>query len=166
MRTLIFAVLMLVALPMARVDSAMTVDLHPFTRGSWKTLRDMHQGEPIIVHFWGISCGPCLAELPEWAAFKNKRPDLNLVLVDANPFPDDPDSVIEALIKDRLEFAENWIFTDSFEEKLRYEVDPHWHGEMPYTVLIGRDGSVSNFLGLANFAKLRDWLDVQKIRAQ
>ena len=35
--------------------------------GSWQALRQAHDGRPTIMHFWGLTCGPCLVELPEWA---------------------------------------------------------------------------------------------------
>lgn len=162
MKRWMLAALLLVALPVASAGWAMNADLHPFSRGSWKTLRKMHEGQATIVHFWGISCGPCMAELKKWAALAARRPGRNLVMVDADPIPDDPDSVARTLSRYRLAAVENWIFTDPFQEKLRYEVDPHWGGEMPYTVLIARDGATSSITGLVDFSKLDAWLDTQK----
>ena len=37
-----------------------------------------------------------------------------------------------------LATAENWTFGDGFIERLRYEIDPRWQGEIPRTVLIAR----------------------------
>ncbi len=161
MRRWIVLALLLLAPPAGLAQPAASVDLHPFVRGSWQALRTLHKGQATIVHFWGITCGPCLAELPEWAAFVHARPDLNLVLVDADPVPDASSAVADTITNDHLAAVENWIFADAFEEKLRYQIDPHWHGEMPYTVLIARDGSVSSFIGEADFAGLRRWLDAQ-----
>jgi len=83
------------------------------------------------------------------------------VLIDSSPFGDDPAQVRGALQKDSLLNVENWLFADSFEEKLRYEIDPHWHGEMPYTLMIGRDGKTATVTGLMNFTQLNGWLDKQ-----
>lgn len=136
--------------------------LKPFVRGSWKTLRQAHTGQPMVVHFWGLTCGPCLTELPNWTAHLKKRPDLNLVLVDASPFGDEAGEVRAALTKAGLTKQENWLFADSFEERLRFEIDPKWRGEMPYTLLIGRDGKVEPVTGIMNFGKLDTWLEKQK----
>lgn len=140
------------------LSSAMAAGLHPFVRGSWVQLLKAHKGEPIVVHFWGLTCGPCLAELPAWNAFRKSHPNLKLVLVDSSPFGDDPAQTEAALKKSGLENVENWIFADSFEEKLRYEIDPHWHGEMPYTLLIGSDGKPKPIIGVMNFKDLNGWL--------
>ena len=34
--------------------------------------------------------------------------------------------------------AENWLFSDGFVERLRFEIDPAWQGEIPRTLLIAR----------------------------
>jgi hypothetical protein len=133
--------------------------LHPFGRGSWKQLTQAHAGQSIVVHFWGLTCGPCLEELPGWTAQLKKRPDLKLVLVDSSPFGDEPGEVKAALTKAGLAKQENWLFADSFEERLRFEIDPKWRGEMPYTLLIGRDGKIEKVTGLMDFKKLDAWLD-------
>jgi thiol-disulfide isomerase/thioredoxin len=151
-----------VALLMLSGSAAIAADLHPFVRGSWKTLRQAHAGKPIVVHFWGLTCGPCLAELPNWTAALKKRADLKLILVDASPFGDEPGEVTAALKKAGLDSQENWLFADSFEERLRFEIDPRWRGEMPYTLLIGRDGKVTGMTGIMDFKKLDAWLDRQK----
>lgn len=159
MRRWLLAALVLMLFPAGTVDSATSADLRPFIRGSWQQLRKLHAGEPIVAHFWGLTCGPCLAELPDWAKEAKARADLHLVLIDADPFGDDPASAWKALAQSGLAKEENWIFADSFGERLRYEIDPHWHGEMPYTLLIGRDGTVTPVTGLMDFARLKTWLD-------
>ena len=154
----------LAALALALLPASVHADdgaLHPFTRGSWKTLTQAHAGQPMVVHFWGLTCGPCLEELPNWTAELKKRPDLKLVLVDSSPFGDEPAEVKTALAKAGLTKQENWLFADSFEERLRFEIDPKWRGEMPYTLLIGRDGKTDKVSGLMDFKKLNAWLDKQ-----
>ena len=135
--------------------------LHPITRGSWKTLTAAHTGQPMVVHFWGLTCGPCLEELPNWTAELKKRPDLKLVLVDSSPFGDEPADVKTALTKAGLAHQENWLIADSFEERLRFEIDSKWRGEMPFTLMIGRDGKIDKVSGLMDFKKLDGWLNAQ-----
>ena len=56
-----------------------------------------------------------------------------------------------------LASAENWAFGDTFTERLRYEVDPKWQGDIPRTVLIGKDGSARTIEGSAAPADLEKW---------
>jgi hypothetical protein len=61
-----------------------------------------------------------------------------------------------------LSGAENWIFADDFVERLRFEIDPRWHGEIPTTLLITGDGKTTTIEGAADPAQVRAWLDAQK----
>ena len=152
--------IVLIALPSATIGAA--EDVHPFGRGSWQQIRRAHAGEPLVVHFWGVTCGPCRAEMPQWGRFLNEREDLRLVTVDADLVPNAPTAVEAMLAESGLSArAENWMFSDDFVERLRYEIDPHWQGEIPRTVLIAADGTTTALEGVADFAEIRAWLDAQ-----
>ena len=129
----------------------------PLARGGWSALLDVHHGHPTIVHFWGVTCGPCLAELPDWGKFAAQRPDINLVMVDADPAAVAPPDIAAVLDKAGLGKVESWRFADSFTERLEFEIDPQWHGELPYTLLIKSDGAVEPILGATDFAALQRW---------
>ena len=137
------------------------VKLQPFGRGAWQALRQAHAGQPTVVHFWGLTCGPCLAELPAWGKLARERPDANLVTIAADPAPSKPASLLGALSQAGLSATENWMF-DGFSQRLRYEVDPAWQGELPMTVLIDANGAMQATVGLADLAEVRNWLDVQQ----
>jgi thiol-disulfide isomerase/thioredoxin len=152
-------VLLLIALPAAAPVAA--DEPQPFERGSWQSLRLAHAGRPMVVHLWGLTCGPCLVELPRWGELRRERPDLDLVLIAADPVPEEPARAAATLAKAGLGRVESWMFADRFAERLRYEVDPQWHGELPRTMLIDRTGAVTVLPGIADLARVRGWLDRQ-----
>jgi thiol-disulfide isomerase/thioredoxin len=133
----------------------------PFERGSWARLRETHAGKPTVIHFWGLTCGPCLVELPQWGRFAAERPDLRLVLVAADPLPQDPERLHATLDRAGLGQVESWSFTDRFYERLRYEIDPSWAGELPRTVMIDRAGKTTILPGVADLGEVRAWLESQ-----
>lgn len=133
----------------------------PFERGSWRKLAAAHAGRPTVIHFWGLTCGPCILELPKWGKLLAERPDLPLVLVAADPLPQPPDQVNGMLQRAGLDKAESWAFADRFYERLRYEIDPAWSGELPRTLLIAADGTSTVLPGVADLSKVRAWLDTQ-----
>jgi thiol-disulfide isomerase/thioredoxin len=147
---------LLLALPAAAAD------LHPFTRGSWQELRAGHAGKVTVVHLWGLSCAPCLAELPRWGELRRERPDLDLVLLAADPLADDQPRIAATLAKAGLSGTESWGFADAFAARLRFEIDPRWRGELPRTLLIAADGTTTTLSGVADLAAVRQWLDAQK----
>jgi thiol-disulfide isomerase/thioredoxin len=147
---------------LAVAGSAKEGEVRPFKRGSWQEIRQAHAGQPTVVHFWGLTCGPCRVEMPQWGKLLQEQPDLNLVVIDADLIPNQVEDASEMLAKTGLTGAENWIFDDPFTERLRFEIDPRWQGEIPRTMLIARDGKIISIEGVADMARVRAWLDEQK----
>jgi hypothetical protein len=99
--------------------------------------------------------------MPAWGKLLQERPDLHLVVIDADLVPNEPNAVATMLAQSGLTAAENWTFDDEFVERLRYEIDPKWQGDIPRTLLLARDGSTSVIEGVADQATVRAWLDEQ-----
>jgi hypothetical protein len=100
--------------------------------------------------------------MPKWGRLLQERPDLKLIAIDADLIPNEASLVSEMLAKTGLASAENWMFADDFVERLRFEINPRWRGEIPMTLLIARDGKVTTIEGMADPAQVRAWLDTQK----
>lgn len=137
------------------------LEIRPFERGSWQTIRQAHAGRPTLVHFWGVTCGPCKVELPELGRFAKAHPGVDVVMIDADLVPNTPAAVQAMVSQAGLAATENWAFGDTFTERLRYEVDPKWQGDIPRTVLIGKDGSAKTIEGSAKPADLEKWAKEQ-----
>jgi hypothetical protein len=90
-----------------------------------------------------------------------ERHDLNLVVINADLVPNEPTAVSMMLAETGLAAAENWTFSDSFLDRLRYEIDPQWQGEIPRTLLIASDGAMTVIEGVADLEAVRAWLDGQ-----
>jgi thiol-disulfide isomerase/thioredoxin len=133
-----------------------------FTAASWQALRRAQADEPLIVHFWGLTCGPCLAELPQWGAFAARHRNARIVLVNWDRRAQAPARIAATLAKAGLGRAESWALGEGYEEKLRFGVDRDWMGELPRTELLARDGSVTAFSGAADFVRLAAWLAAQR----
>jgi thiol-disulfide isomerase/thioredoxin len=153
--------LLIAAIPLGWNGSAAADELHAFWRGSWAEIRKAHAGRPTVVHFWGVTCGPCRVEMPVWGRLLQERPDLDLVVINADLVPNEPGAVRAMLAQTGLARAENWTFADGFVERLRYEIDPRWQGDIPRTLLLAPDGSITVIEGVADPADIRVWLDGQ-----
>jgi len=140
-------------------DAALQV--RPFERGSWQAIRQAHAGRPTLVHFWGVTCGPCKVELPQLGKFARSHPGVDVVMIDADLVPNTPAAVRDMVSQAGLASAENWAFGDTFAERLRYEIDPRWQGDIPRTMLIGKDGMARTIEGTASPADLEKWAQGQ-----
>jgi thiol-disulfide isomerase/thioredoxin len=136
--------------------------VRPFDSGSWQEITGAHKGQPVIVHFWGFSCGNCMVELKDWGQFASEHPGTTIVLVNWDHHAAEPDRIAASLAKAGLGGVQSLALSNGFEEKLRFAVDPNWMGELPYTRLIASDGSATAFSGSADFEKLKNWLAKNK----
>jgi thiol-disulfide isomerase/thioredoxin len=160
-RCLLAAILLVASLAAAPAETSS--ELKPFVRGSWQDVLRSHVGRPTLVHFWGVTCGPCKVELPLLGKFMKDHSELAVVMISADLVPNLPGAARAMLEKAGLGSAENWIFDDGFVERLRFEIDPTWQGEIPRTLLIAKDGTVTTIEGTAEIPDLEKWLAQQKV---
>lgn len=153
MTRLIVALLLVLAAP------AWAGDTKPFGRGSWEALRAAHAGRPLIVHLWSLTCAPCLVELPNWRTMAGGA---DLVLVSTDPVEQAP-RLSATLARAGLGEVESWAFADPFTDRLRFEIDRRWRGELPRTVLIAADGSVEAITGVVDADVVAVWLKRQGV---
>ncbi len=147
---------------------ASKVNVLPYATGQWRSLLQAQTqntspsngnhgraNSPIVVHFWGVTCGPCLTEMPQWGRFVTDNLGYKVVFIQV----DDVSTGImsQLLAKAHLAQAINYKLTTPFDEFMRYEVDPKWGGETPYTILVNASGQQTQLNGLVNFGKLRQW---------
>ena len=96
-----------------------------------------------------------------WRSLLERGVKVRLVLV-ATDSPEEVDT-IQAILKEAgLEKAENWVFSDPFAERLRFEVNPRWRGELPLTYLQKADGTRELAVGQIPEKKLFRWFGWQQ----
>jgi len=164
-RCLLAAIFFVVSLAVAPAAEGPS-ELKPFVRGSWQEVLRSHKGRPTLVHFWGVTCGPCKVELPLLGKFMKDNAEVDVVMISADLVPNLPGAARAMLENAGLGAAENWLFADGFVERLRFEIDPAWQGDIPRTLLIARDGTVTTIEGSAEMPDLEKWLDRQKAAAK
>ena len=166
MRRFLLAAILSVAFLAPALGAEKPSQLKPFVRGSWQDVLRSHAGRPTLVHFWGVTCGPCKVELPLLGQFMKDHAEVDVVTVSADLVPDLPAATRTMLEKSGLGPAENWIFGDGFVERLRFEIDPAWQGDIPRTLLIARDGTVTTIEGSAEIPDLEKWSAQQHAAAK
>ena len=139
-------------------------DLRPFVPGSAEEIRRAHAGRPYIVALWSLGCPHCQEELTMLGALRRGDPALPLVLISTDT-PEDQAALTATLRHHGLEATETWVFADAFSERLRFELDRRWQGELPRSYLVSGDGTVQSVSGRLERATLERWLAAQRAGA-
>lgn len=131
--------------------------VRPFVRGSQRQIVSAHAGRPFILAFWSITCTNCRDDLALFGKLVKKYPDLELILV-ATDAPAQSREIAQTLQRYNLGRAESWVFADGFAERLRYEVDAQWYGELPRTYFYDAQGHILALSGVLDYAETERWI--------
>ena len=138
----------------------------PLQRGSYQKIKSAHAGKPFIVAMWSVSCTHCGADLEIFQKLAQRNPEFNLVLISTDT-PEVKSVIAERLnqyklldiaASQRAGKIESWVFADSYTERLHYEIDPQWYGELPRTYFFDASGNAKAISGVLNEAQVEAWL--------
>lgn len=152
MKRLILLIILCLILP-----KVFAQEIKPFVRGSYQKIISAHQGKPFIVNFWSLTCSYCNVELAMFKKLLKKYPRLDLVLVSTDT-QEEEKQVQAVLSKFSLDKADAWIFDDSYTERLRFEVDRKWQGELPRTYFFGANDEVIAISGKMEQRDVEKWV--------
>lgn len=135
----------------------LAAEVRPFVSGSMAAITARQADEPLIVSFWSIDCPPCYKELDLWRALSRRYPALDLVLVSTDA-PAAGAEVNRVLRQRGVAHLESWQFAISEVQRLRYEIDRRWYGELPRSYFFSPDGDVSAVSGVIDDEQVDAWL--------
>jgi thiol-disulfide isomerase/thioredoxin len=145
------------AITLCAATPVLAFEFKPYARGSFADLRKAHAGRPLLVHFWSVTCPPCLAELPDWAKIAHEKKNIDIIFVNADR-ENDHGRAESRLDKAGLKDAAHYGFADEFVDRLYFEVDHYWRGELPFTALVGPDGGIVTVTGPIDDPLIGRWL--------
>lgn len=134
-----------------------TEGVRPFVLGSMAQIQEEHAGKPFVLFLWSLTCTYCPTELKMLGEFKQQHPELNLVLIAADT-PDDEPEIVSHLADYGLNNAERWVFAEDMPERLRFEIDRRWYGEVPRTYFYDQTHERLVKTGLVGEAFVKEWL--------
>ena len=128
-----------------------------FVRGSHQQIISARAGKPFVVTFWSLTCTNCRDDLALFGKLVQKYRDFDLVIVSTDS-PEQNQEIAQTLQRYRLGRAESWVFADSFAERLRFEVDAQWYGELPRTYFYDAQGHAMALSGALDHAQTENWI--------
>lgn len=139
------------------IPLAAAQDMKSFVRGSQQAILSAHHGKPFILALWSVDCSHCRDDLMLLGRLAKKYPKLDVVLVSTDT-PEQKQALAQTLQRYRLGRAESWVFADSFAERLRYEIDPQWYGELPRTYFFGAQEKTEAISGRLEPEQVERWI--------
>lgn len=135
-------------------------ELKPFKSDSFSQILKENQGRLILVHFWSITCPYCVAHLPTWKQAISRNSQLKVIFVSTDNIRESP-AILARLKKNGLEAQENYAFAEEPAAKLREIVDKKWLGELPYNVMVDKDGRREEIAGRLPEEFISQWISMQ-----
>jgi len=144
-------------IPLASKEAASTAQTPlDFVSGSMAQITAQQQGA-YIVNFWSIDCPPCYKEMKMWRELKQQYPAMKVVLISTDP-AEFSDEVMQTLQDLGVTHFESWQFADNA-QRLRFEIDRQWFGELPRTYFRDRHGNTEAVSGLVKRELVTQWLE-------
>ena len=135
-------------------------EIKPFVRGSIQKIVSARQGKPFIINFWSLSCTYCGDELAMLKNLSAKYPKLDLVLISTDTRGEEK-QVYDMLAKFSLNKAEAWVFAETYTERLYFEIDRKWQGELPRTYFFSAKNEIKSISGKLDQQYLEQWAKQQ-----
>lgn len=119
-----------------------------FNSGSYQQILNDNAEKPFVLAIWSVDCPSCLKDMDVLYNVHHNHPDLKIVMLSTDE-TDASEEVQNILIQHKLDDLDNWIFGSDDAQKMRYEIDPRWYGELPRTYFftsshtrIGKSGAL------------------------
>jgi thiol-disulfide isomerase/thioredoxin len=130
-------------------------ELRPFGKGEMARLLAEREGRPFILTLWSTDCPHCKTTLRELAGWAKRHPKLDLIVVNTDGADGSP--LIASMLNGvGLGRRDTWTFAEA-PERMRYEIDRRWGGELPRSYLFDGDHRFAAFSGPIEATALRQW---------
>jgi len=103
-----------------------------FVSGSYQKILTANANQPFMLVVWSINCPSCLKDMELLSNIHKSRPELKMIMLAADEASATA-QIQQILEKHQLSGLENWAYADDNTEKLQFEIDPKWYGELPRT---------------------------------
>ena len=142
------------------IVSANETDIKPFIKGSFEQIQQDRKGKPYIITFWSEDCAFCMKELALFGKLLKTYQNVGIISITTDPFLEQQ-KIERILTAKELINAKKWVFADSFVERLYFDVDKRWRGELPLSFFFDRNNKMIKQLGAIKENELIDWLAKQ-----
>lgn len=122
----------LLFLLLALLNSPAQAESSSFTSGSYQQLLVSNPNQPFMLIIWSVNCPSCLKDMALLSSIHKSRPELKMIMLAADDLSA-TEQIKQILEKNQLSELESWVYAEDNTQKLQFEIDPKWYGELPRT---------------------------------
>ena len=111
--------------------------LKPFITGSYQQLLSSNTGKPFMLAIWSITCPSCIKDMIVLNAVHKAHPEINIIMLSTDDIAETAEAQ-KILANNQLSDIEQWIYAEENSQKLQFEIDPTWYGELPRTYFFNK----------------------------
>ena len=132
--------------------------IRPFVSGSFTEIIESQQKKPFILVLWSLDCPSCFKELEMIGRISPQHSEVNIILVSTD-IEANMSELNAVLKKYKLNNIESWVFSGDSDERLRFEIDRTWYGELPRSYLFKEKEKKQVVSGILSQEILLSWLN-------
>ena len=95
-----------------------------------------------LINVWATWCGPCVIEFPEFVSMQRMYGQRNFEVVSISADKLSAREKVMTFLTEHQAAFPNYIYTGEDQQAFINSIDPHWQGNLPYTMLIAPEGEV------------------------
>jgi len=122
----------LLFLLLASLNTTAQAEPSAFTSGSYQQILTSNANQPFMLVIWSVNCSSCLKDMELLSSIHKSKPELKMIMLAADELSA-AEQIQQILEKNQLSEIENWVYAAENTQKLQFEIDPKWYGELPRT---------------------------------
>jgi thiol-disulfide isomerase/thioredoxin len=128
-----------------------------FDANSRARIEESNQGRAFVLAFWSVDCPYCIDEMKQLGDVLRQHTQVKLITVCTDATGKEAD-IAKVLAQAQLPAHERWQFATDDEDRLRYQIDKTWGGELPRSYFYDTRHHIKAISGRPPLPWLNDWL--------
>ena len=129
-----------------------------FQADTIESLAKQYKNKRWLMVLWSLECPPCFKELSLISELIKQHEDLAIVIVNADEYENISQERQDVISQFQLEHLHQYYFAEGSASTNRYQIDKHWHGELPRSYFIDEKGKFHGKSGVLRNEHIQQWL--------
>jgi thiol-disulfide isomerase/thioredoxin len=125
---------------------------------NFENFKSQHAGKNWLVVVWSLDCPPCFDELETIARLSRVDDSLPIVLLNADDAAETTQERRQVIKEFDLEKLNNFYFDSRQAGALKQRLDRSWHGELPRSYFVSKQGAWRGRSGVIKEEHIKLWL--------